>query len=84
MYHLVSGQWSVSLWICYHPLLLASFTHRCDAFRANRLQSIDRFKVEEDRSREELDEEEALAKRLKLAFKAAKVAVAKKRELRAK
>ena len=49
-----------------------------------RLQSLDRFKVEEDRSKEELDEEEALSKRLKLAFKAAKVNAAKKKEQKAK
>lgn len=57
---------------------------RCEDFRAARLQSLDRFKVEEDRSKEELDEEEALSKRLKLAFKAAKVNAAKKKEQKAK
>jgi hypothetical protein len=40
--------------------------------------------VEEDRSRAELDEEEALAKRLKLSFKAAKVNAAKKKEQKAR
>ena len=40
--------------------------------------------MEEDRSPEELQEEEALAKRLKLAFKAAKVNAAKKKEAKAK
>ena len=40
--------------------------------------------MEEDRGKEELDEEEALAKRLKLAFKAAKLNNAKKKEQRAK
>lgn len=40
--------------------------------------------VEEDRSKEELEEEEGLAKRLKLAFKAAKVNAAKKKEQKAK
>ena len=40
--------------------------------------------MEEDRSAEELAEEEALAKRLKLAFKAAKVNAAKKKEAKAK
>ena len=60
------------------------FLNRCEQFRTQRMQSLDRFKVEEDRSQEELEEEEALAKRLKLAFKAAKVAAAKRREQRAK
>lgn len=60
------------------------YLRRCDAFRAGRLLSLDRFKVEEDRSKEELEEEEALSKRLKLAFKAAKVAAAKRKEQRAK
>jgi hypothetical protein len=64
-------------WLVLYPI-------RCEAFRAGRLQSLDRFKVEEDRSKEELDEEEALAKRLKLAFKAAKVMAAKKKEQKAK
>lgn len=49
-----------------------------------RLQSIDRFKVDEDRSKEELDEEEALNKRLKLAFKTAKIMAAKKKEQKLK
>jgi hypothetical protein len=55
----------------------------CDHFRAARLKSIDRFKVEEDRSREELEEEEQLAKRLRAAFKNAKAAVAKRKEQKA-
>jgi hypothetical protein len=55
----------------------------CDHFRAARLKSIDRFKVEEDRSREELEEEEQLAKRLRAAFKNAKAVVAKRKEHKA-
>jgi len=55
----------------------------CDLFRAARLKSIDRFKVEEDRSHEELEEEELLAKRLRGAFKNAKAAVAKRKEQKA-
>ena len=40
--------------------------------------------MEEDRTEEELEEEAALAKRLKIAFKAAKVNAAKKKEQKAK
>ena len=40
--------------------------------------------MDEDRSEEELKETEVLAKRLKLAYKAAKVSVAKRKEQREK
>ena len=53
---------------------------RCEEFRQKRMQSIDRFAVEDPRTPEQIKEEEEITKRLKQAYKMAKVNAAKKKE----
>jgi hypothetical protein len=48
-------------------------------FRASRVKAMDRFAVADNRSAEEVQEEEAIKKRIKAAYKAAKAAAAKKK-----
>lgn len=54
---------------------------RCEKFRADRTLSINRFTVEDTRNPEEIEEEEKVLVRLKQAFKIAKKAAEKKKEL---
>lgn len=53
---------------------------KCEEFRTKRLQSIDRFAVDDPRTPEQIEEEEAIVKRLKQAYKLAKINAAKRKE----
>ncbi len=53
---------------------------RCEDFRARRLQSIDRFAVDDPRTSDQIEEEEQIVKRLKQAYKIAKINAAKRKE----
>jgi hypothetical protein len=53
---------------------------RCEEFRQNRMKSIDRFAVEDPRTPDQIKEEEEITKRLKQAYKLAKLNAAKKKE----
>lgn len=55
---------------------------KCEDFRTQRVKNIDRFAVEDPRTPEQIEEEEMMVKRLKQAYKAAKVTAAKRREQR--
>lgn len=54
--------------------------NRCDEFRTKRIQSIDRFAVDDPRTPDQIEEEEQIIKRLKQAYKVAKINAAKRKE----
>jgi hypothetical protein len=56
---------------------------KCEQFRTQRNLSIDRFAVDDPRTLEQLEEEDLMTKRLKQAYKAAKLHAAKKKEKKA-
>ena len=61
-------------------LQLDADTKRWNDFRASRVQQINRFRVEDNRSDDELNKEDEIKKKIKNAYKLAKAAAEKKKQ----